>query len=58
MAVISNSCLPNEFEQHKSLKSDLTNIRGLYSNFVDYEFFFKSDSLDILALCDNAGILK
>ena len=38
---------------HNSLKISFTNIRGLRSNFVDYESFLESNSPDILALCET-----
>ena len=36
-----------------SLKLSCTNIRGLYSNFVDCESFLESNSPEILALCET-----
>ena len=47
---ISKACKPDNFESHNSLKLSFTNIRGLRSNFVDYESFLESNSPDILAL--------
>ena len=38
---------------HNSLKLSFANIQGLHSNFVDCEFFLKSNSPDILALCET-----
>ena len=46
-------CKPDNFESHNSLKLSSTNIRGLLSNFVDCESFLKSNSPDILALCET-----
>ena len=51
MAILSKACKPDNFESHDSLKYSFTNIRGLRSNFVDYESFLESNSPDILALC-------
>ena len=50
MAVLSKACKPDNFESHNFLKLSFTNIRGLRSNFVDCEFFLKSNSPNILAL--------
>ena len=51
MAMLSKACKPDNFESHYSLKLSSTNIRGLRSNFVDYETFLVSNSPDIIALC-------
>ena len=53
MAILSKACKPDNFELHNSLKLSFMNIRGLRSNFVDCESFLKSNSLDILALCET-----
>ena len=53
MAILSKACKPDNFEPHNSLKLGFTNIRGLHSNFVDYESFLESDSPDILALYET-----
>ena len=53
MAILSKACKPDNFESHNSLKLNFTNIRGLCSNFVDYEYFLESNSPDILALCET-----
>ena len=50
MTILSKACKPDNFESHNSLKLSFTNIRGLRSNFVDYESFLESNSPDILAL--------
>ena len=52
MAILSKGCKPDNFESSNSLKLSFTNIQGLCSNFVDSESFLKSNSLDILALCE------
>ena len=52
MAILSKACKPDNFESHESLKVSYTNIRGLRSNFVDWESFLESNSPDILALCE------
>ena len=44
---------PDNFESHNSLKLRFMNIQGLRSNFVEFESFFESKSLDILALCET-----
>ena len=53
MTILSKACKPDNFELHNSLKISFTNILGLHSNFVDCESFFKSNSPDILALCET-----
>ena len=53
MAILSKACKPDNFESHDSLKLNFTNIRGLRSNFVDWESFVESNSPDILALCET-----
>ena len=50
---ISKACKPDNFESHNYLKLSFTNIRGLRSNFVDYESSLESNSLDILGLRDT-----
>ena len=53
MAILSKACKPDNFESHDSLKLSFTNIRGLRTNFVDWESFLESNSPDILALCET-----
>ena len=53
MTILSKGCKPGNFESHNSLKLSFTNIRGLYSNFVECESFLESNSPDILALCET-----
>ena len=53
MAILSKACKPDNFESQNSLRLSFTNIRGLRSNFVDCESFLKSNSPDILALCEK-----
>ena len=53
MTILSKACKPDNFQSHNSLKLSFTNIRGLCSNFVDYEYFLESNSPDILALCET-----
>ena len=52
MTILSKACKPDNFELHNSLKLSFTKIRGLRPNFVDCESFLKSNSPDILALCE------
>ena len=40
----------DNFEPHNSLKLSFTNIRGVYSNFVECESFLESNFPNILAL--------
>ena len=53
MSILSKACKPDNFESHESLKLSYTNIRGLRSNFVDWESFLESNSPGILALCET-----
>ena len=53
MAILSKVCKPDTCEPHNSLKLSFTNIRGLCSNFVEYESFLESNSPDILALSET-----
>ena len=53
MAILSKACKPDNFESHNPLKLSFTNIRGLHTNFVDWESFLESNSPDILALCET-----
>ena len=53
MTILSKGCKLDKFEPHNSLNLSFTNIRGLCSNFVEYESFLESNSPDILALCET-----
>ena len=53
MTISSKACKSDNFESHNSLKLRFMNIRGLCLNFVDCESFLKSNSSDILALCET-----
>ena len=53
MAILSKGCKPDNFKAHNSLKLSFKNIRGLHSNFVECKSFLKSNSPDILALCET-----
>ena len=53
MAILSKGRKPDNFESHNSLKLSFTNIRGLCSNFVDYESFLELNSPDIFVLCET-----
>ena len=53
MDILSKPCKPDNFESHNSLKLRFTNIWGLCLNFVDCKSFLKSNSPDILALCET-----
>ena len=53
MTILSKEFKPDNSEPHNSLKLSFTNIGGLRSNFVEYEFFLESNSHDILALCET-----
>ena len=55
MAILSKGCKPDNFESHNSLKLSFTNIRGLYSNFVDCECFIELNSPGIFALYETNG---
>ena len=51
--MLSKACKSDNFESHNSLKFSFTNIRGLRSNFVNFESFLESNSPGILALCER-----
>ena len=53
MSILLKACKPDNYESHNSLKLSFTNIQGLRLNFVDCESFLKSNSPDILALCET-----
>ena len=53
MAILSKACKPDNFELHNSLKFSFTNIWDLCSNFVDCVSFLRSNSPDILAVCET-----
>ena len=53
MAILSKACKPDNFELRNSLKLSFMNIRGLRLNFLDCESFLKSNSPDILPLCET-----
>ena len=53
MAISSKACKTDNFGSHNSLNLSFTNSPGLRSNFVDWESFLKSNSPDILALCET-----
>ena len=51
MAILSKGHKPYKFDSHNSLKPSFSNIRGLFLNFVKFEFFLESYSHDIRPLC-------
>ena len=53
MAILSKACKTDNFKSHNSLKLSFTNVQGLCSSLVDCESFLKSNSPDILALCET-----
>ena len=53
MAILSKGCKLDNFQWHNSLKLSFINIWGLHLNFVDCQFFFESNSPDILALFET-----
>ena len=53
MAILSKACKPDNFESYNSLNLSFMNIWDLRLNFVDWEYFLESNSLDILALCET-----
>ena len=52
MAILSKGCKSDNFESQNSLKFSFTNNRGFRSNFVRCKSLLKSNSLDILVLCE------
>ena len=53
MAMLLKACKSNNFESHNSRKLSFMNIRGLCSNFVDWESFLASNSPHSLPLCET-----
>ena len=53
MAILSRECKPDNFQSHNSLTLSFMNIRGICSNFTEYESFLESNSPEILALCET-----
>ena len=53
MTILSKAYKPDTFDLHNSLKLSFMNIRALRSNFFDFESFLKSNSPDILPLCET-----
>ena len=53
MAILSRECKPDNFQSHNSLTLSFMNIRGICSNFIEYESFLESNSPEILALCET-----
>ena len=53
MDMLSKGCKPDNFESYNFLKLSFMNITGLHSNSVDCESFLKSNSPDILPLCET-----
>ena len=53
MVILSKVCKPNNFGTHKSWRLSFTYIRGLWSNFVDYESFLELNYFNILTSCDR-----
>ena len=53
MAILTKGCKLDNFGPQNSLKLSFINNQGLQSNFLECEFFFESNSPDILALCET-----
>ena len=53
MSILSKAFKTDNFESHNSLNLSFAKIRGLRSNFVDFESFLRPNSPDILALCET-----
>ena len=53
MAILSKACKPDNCGSHNSLKLSFINVWALCLNFVNCEFFLKSNSPDILAVCET-----
>ena len=49
LVILSKAYKPDNFESQNSLKRCLTNIQGLYINFIGWVFFLESNYPDILA---------
>ena len=53
MAILSTGYKPDICKSHSCLKCSSTIIWGPHSNFVEYQSFLESNSLDILTLCET-----
>ena len=53
MAILSKVHKQGNFESQNSLKLSFMNVWGSHSNFVSCKFFLKSNSPNILALCET-----
>ena len=53
IAILSKGCKPDNTESQNSLKLSFTNIRGLSSNFGEYQSFLEANSPGILALFET-----
>ena len=53
MAILSKGCKPDNSEPQNSVKLNFTNIRGLRSDFVEFESFLESNSPEIFVLCEK-----
>ena len=49
LVILSKAYKPDNFESQNSLKRRLTNIQGLYINFIGWVSFLESNYPDILA---------
>ena len=49
LVILSKAYKPDNFESQNSLKRRLTNIQGLYINFIGWVFLLESNYPDILA---------
>ena len=53
MAILSKGRKPDNSESQNSVKLNFTNIRGLRSDFVEFESFLESNSPEIFVLCEK-----
>ena len=53
MAILSKGCKPDNSKPQNSVKLNFTNIRGLRSDFVEFESFLESNSPEIFFLCEK-----
>ena len=53
MTIFSKEHKPGNLGSHNTVKCSFSNISSLWTNFIEYKSFLKSNSPDILILCET-----
>ena len=53
MTILSKEHKPGNLESYNTVKCSFSNISSLWNNFIEYKSFLKSNSPDILVLCET-----